>query len=134
MGGGGPDKQYRRLAIGYQAGIGQLLLNIGAGNRMTMRMKTLFTLPAAALALALAAAPAGATCYAEYKAKQDNPLKLHYGVMELGPACPPRGDAKAQVAARLQRGGWVLLNVISLFEGTPSKAQQQNAGSNFLRY
>ncbi|QDC08103.1 hypothetical protein FHY55_02095 [Oceanicola sp. D3] len=97
-------------------------------------MKTLLTLPAAALALALAAAPAGAACYAEYKAKQDNPLKLHYGVMELGNACPPRGEAQAQIAARLQRGGWVLLNVISLFEGTPSKAQQQNAGSNFLRY
>ncbi|SIO21507.1 hypothetical protein [Vannielia litorea] len=97
-------------------------------------MKTLFTLPAAAFAVMLAATPAGATCYAEYKAKQDNPLKLHYGVMELGNACPPGGEAQAQIASRLQRGGWVLLNVISLFEGTPSKAQQQNAGSNFLRY
>ncbi|MCO6384046.1 hypothetical protein [Oceanicola sp. 502str15] len=97
-------------------------------------MKTLLTLPAAALALALAAAPAGAACYAEYKAKQDNPLKLHYGVMELGNTCPPGSKAQSTVAARLQQGGWVLLNVISLFEGTPSKAQQQNAGSNFLRY
>ena len=97
-------------------------------------MKTLLTLPAATLALALAAAPAGAACFAEYKAKQDNPLQLHYGVMELGPSCPPRRDAQDEVAARLQRGGWVLLNVISLFEGTPSEAQKQNAGQHYLRY
>ena len=101
---------------------------------MKYRMKTYLSLPAAALGFALAAAPAGAACFAEYKAKQDNPLKLHYGVMELGSTCPESGEAQTQISARLQRGGWVLLNVISLFEGTPSKAQQQNAGPNFLRY
>lgn len=101
-------------------------------------MKLRFLLPsslsAAVLAFALAAAPASAACYAEYKAKQDNPLRLHYGVMELGNSCPSAGEARAEIAGRLQRGGWVLLNVISLFEGSPTKTQQQNAGSNFLRY
>jgi hypothetical protein len=34
-----------------------------------------------ALSLFLAAAqPAAAACYADYKAKQDAPLRLHYGV------------------------------------------------------
>lgn len=86
------------------------------------------------LVLALAASPATAACFAEYKAKQDNPLQLHYGIMQLGASCPPGGKARAQVAQRLAKGGWVLLNVVSIFEGDPSKAQKKNAGSNFLRY
>jgi len=101
---------------------------------MKYSMKHLISLSAALTALALLASPAAATCYAEYKAKQDNPLQLHYGVMQLGATCPPRGEAQAQVSARLSRGGWVLLNVISLFDGEPSKAQEKNAGSNYLRY
>ena len=49
-------------------------------------MKTLVL----SLLLALAApAVANAACYVEYKAKQDSPLRLHYGVLRLdGGVCP----------------------------------------------
>ena len=41
-------------------------------------------IPALLLLLAALAQPAHAAgCYADYKAKQDNPLQLHYGVIEL---------------------------------------------------
>ena len=36
--------------------------------------------------LALAALPAQAQCFADYKAKQDGPLRLHYGVAQVS-AC-----------------------------------------------
>ena len=38
------------------------------------------------LALAALAGPAGAACYADYKARQTDPLRLHYGVIEIGRA------------------------------------------------
>ena len=33
--------------------------------------------------VALAGLPAAADCYADYKAKRDDPLQLHYGVIAL---------------------------------------------------
>ena len=87
------------------------------------------------LALALAATPAGAACYADYKAKQDNPLRLQYGVIELsGGACDDQGAAKAEVAARIGRDGWQLLNVMSLFGPEGLQQRKQRAGDYFLRY
>ena len=55
-----------------------------------------------ALCLALTApAPAYAeTCFADYKAKQANPLRLHYGVMQLQGPCR-KNAARAEVSARL---------------------------------
>ena len=51
-----------------------------------------------ALALVLAAPMAEAACYADYKAKQDAPLRLHYGVIQLpDSACAP-GPAAAEIA------------------------------------
>ena len=41
----------------------------------------------------LSASAAHAACYADYKAKQDNPLRLHYGVVEV------RGECNASSAA-----------------------------------
>lgn len=79
------------------------------------------------------AGAAEADCYADYKAKQDNPFKLHYGVMQL-----PDGDcgtrAQSVVAARLAQGGWTLLNLVSVSSGPPTAKQKADAGENFLRY
>ena len=44
-------------------------------------------LPATLLALTLALPAQAAGCYADYKAKQDNPLRLHYGVAQISGAC-----------------------------------------------
>ncbi|HGG65793.1 MAG TPA: hypothetical protein ENK34_14610, partial [Rhodobacteraceae bacterium] len=46
-------------------------------------MKKLTRTVALAAMLGTTAFAADAACYADYKAKRDNPLKLHYGVVEL---------------------------------------------------
>tara|TARA_X000000950_G_scaffold217378_1_gene261559 strand:- start:10 stop:294 length:285 start_codon:yes stop_codon:yes gene_type:complete len=91
-------------------------------------------LPALFLLAALAAQPAfAAGCYADYKAKQDQPLKLHYGVMELQGDCT-KSSAKSEVAARLKQAGWTLLNVQSVFGPEGLKKREADAGSYYLRF
>ena len=85
------------------------------------------------LLLVLAAPVAAQTCYADYKAKQDDPLKLHYGVAEIPGACS-KGNAKAQLAPRLTSGGWTLLGVVSVFGPDGLDKRKANAGAYFLRY
>lgn len=62
----------------------------------------LLTLPAAAQA----------ACTAEYKAKQDNPLRLQHGEMQVS-ACD-MATATREVSARLAQQGWILLKIVSL--------------------
>lgn len=82
--------------------------------------------------LMLLAAPAQAACYADYKAKQDNPLRLHYGVAKVS-ACDP-GSARAELAPRLQRKGWTLLTIIGTFGEDGLKKRKESAGAYFLRF
>lgn len=90
--------------------------------------------PALCLALLLLPAQAMAQeCYADYKAKQDNPLKLHYGVAEISGPCS-KGAAKADLAARLKAKGWTLLNVVSVFGAEGLDERKANAGSYYLRF
>jgi hypothetical protein len=91
---------------------------------------------ALALALALVAAlQAKAACYADYKAKRDNPLRLHYGVMELpDSACGSRSAAEAAVRSRLSGSGWELLNVVGLFGEDGLEQRRESAGDFFLRF
>lgn len=93
-------------------------------------------LPLAALAVALAsAAPAHAACYADYKAKQDNPLRLHYGVAEIpDAACSSKKAAASALAPRLARDGWTLLNILSIFDAEGLDQKRDSAGQYFLRY
>lgn len=83
--------------------------------------------------LAGALPAAAADCYADYKAKRDNPLKLHYGVMQLQTGCD-RQSARAEVAQRLQRNGWTLLNVVSVFGPEGLNGRRGDAGSFFLKF
>jgi len=86
------------------------------------------------LALALAAAaPAGAQCYADYKAKRDDPLRLHYGVAEIRGECAP-GPAAEEVARRIAEDGWTLLNVLGVFGPEGLDERRESAGRFFLRY
>lgn len=64
-----------------------------------------------ALFLTLPAA-AQAACTAEYKAKQDNPLRLQAGSMQVS-SCD-MSAATAEVRARLAQQGWILLKIVSL--------------------
>ncbi len=76
---------------------------------------------------------AQAQCYADYKAKKDNPLRLHYGIVQLEGACK-RSSARAEVSARLDAGGWKLLNVLSVFGPEGLNKRRGNAGKFFLRF
>lgn len=87
------------------------------------------------LALALmAASPAYASCYADYKAKQDNPLRLHYGVIELPDTACTKQDATGQITQRLRADGWKLLNILSIFAADGLEERKDSAGQYFLRY
>jgi hypothetical protein len=85
-------------------------------------------------ALCLGAAPAfAADCYADYKAKQENPLRLHYGVAQISGECS-RDAARAQLAQRLAANGWTLLNIVSVFGNDGLNQRRDSAGPNFLRF
>jgi hypothetical protein len=117
-----------------------LLLNINAPWRRLGEdkyqeypvMKHLLTVTAT-LAL-LVAAPASADCYADYKAKQDNPLRLHYGVIEIPDAACSKGTAAAAIGPRLQAAGWTVLNVLSIFGPEGLAERKASAGDYFLRF
>ena len=84
-------------------------------------------------ALALPGAAAAQDCFADYKAKQDNPLKLHYGVAQISGQCAP-GPAAQELGPRLQAQGWTLLNVVSVFGSDGLEGKKANAGAYFLRF
>ncbi|MEH6833536.1 MAG: hypothetical protein V7657_03000 [Falsihalocynthiibacter arcticus] len=82
----------------------------------------------------LGAAPASAACYADYKAKQDNPLRLHYGVVKLTDDTCEKSAAGSVIAKRIGKDGWTLLTVISVFDDAALNGKKASAGAYFLRY
>jgi hypothetical protein len=86
-----------------------------------------------ALGLALAGA-AQAECYADYKAKQDNPLRLHYGVIALPDAACSQAAAAGVIAPRLAKQGWTLLAVLSIFGPEGLAERKASAGAYFLSF
>lgn len=90
---------------------------------------------AISLSLSLLATGVQAACYADYKAKKDSPLQLHYGVMELPQnACGSANAAGQVIAPRLAQAGWTLLNVMSVFDESQLAGKKANAGQFFLRF
>lgn len=81
----------------------------------------------------LAAAPAQA-CYADYRAKMDNPLRLHYGVISLPDTACTMDAARPIIATRLAAAGWDLLQIISIFGPDDLATRRSDAGSYFLRF
>ena len=86
-----------------------------------------------ALPIVLLALPADAACFADYQAKRDAPLRLHYGTMQIAGDCNPAAAA-AEAAPRLARGGWTLLQVIGTFGESGLAEREQGAGDYHLRY
>ena len=82
----------------------------------------------------MAASPAAAECYADYKAKKDDPLRLHYGVAEVSDGSCDPSSASSELAPRLADAGWTLLNVMSTFGPEGLDERKASAGDNFLRY
>jgi len=93
-------------------------------------MKTLLS---SVFALLLMAQMAQAACYADYKAKQDNPLRLHYGVAEIRGDCST-GNAQRELSRRLAAAGWELLNIVSVFGDADLDQKRGSAGDFFLRF
>ena len=82
----------------------------------------------------MAASPVAAECFADYKAKKDDPLRLHYGVAQVSDgACDPSA-ASGELAPRLADAGWTLLNVMSTFGPEGLDERKASAGDHFLRY
>jgi len=85
------------------------------------------------LIVGVVASSAQAACYADYKAKQDAPLRLHYGVAELRDECSVSA-AKAELPERLAVENWQLLNVLGTFDDAGLDDRKESAGEYFLRY
>ncbi len=97
-------------------------------------MKHLLAIPLTCAALLALSAPVqAADCYADYKAKQNNPLKLHYGVIQIRGACKASA-AKGEIQSRIAPAGWTLLNVMSVFGPDGLQQRKANAGPYYLRF
>jgi hypothetical protein len=97
---------------------------------MTTRILRLF----AVLLALLLASQAQAACYADYRAKMDNPLRLHYGVIEVPDDACSVADAEPVIADRIATGGWVLLQVVSVFDESGLAARRADARDFYLRF
>jgi hypothetical protein len=109
------------------------ILNIAAPPPMVMPMKNALALSALLLTLFAGFPAAAGECYADYKAKRDAPLQLHYGVMQLNDSCT-KAAARSEVATRLRRSGWTLLNVLSVFDESGLSERKASAGKFYLRF
>ena len=95
-------------------------------------MKRTSLFPCLLAALILAPTVLEAECYADYKAKQDNPLRLHYGVAQVSQCS--QAAAQAELSARLAANGWTLLNIVSVFDQAGLAERKESAGPNYLRF
>lgn len=96
-------------------------------------MKKMLLSLATGLALTLAV-PAQAACYADYKAKQESPLRLHYGVVKLPDSACSGNRARANVQQRLAANGWELLKIVSTFDDSGLASRKSSAGGFFLKF
>ena len=132
------------MNLGFPALLGKiahrLLDNSGSNVRLSLNNEQVFRMLrpmtrflAVLLCLALPSL-AVAECYADYKAKKDNPLRLHYGVVSVPDnACTPNAASRI-VANRIAGDGWTLLTVVSVFGPEGLQQREGSAGQYFLRY
>lgn len=98
-------------------------------------MKQFHTLSLAVTLVLVLSGAANAVCFADYKAKRDKPLRLHYGVIELSDtACADPAVARIEIADRIAADNWNLLTVLSIFGRGGLSQREKNAGRFFLRY
>ena len=112
-----------------------LLLNSRAVARRVGTMKQMLLLLILTLTLGASMSHA-ATCFADYKAKKDAPLRLHYGVLQLDTLsgfCTVDGTTQT-IARRLEAQGWTLLQVMSTFGAEGLQQRKDSAGQYYLRF
>ncbi|TVR46458.1 MAG: hypothetical protein EA386_09970 [Rhodobacteraceae bacterium] len=92
-------------------------------------MKQMLIISALILGVTLAA-QASAQCFADYKAKQDNPLRLQYGIVELpADACGSYQAATEYARPVIAQSGWTLLQIESLFDEPEFQRRSANASA-----
>ena len=77
---------------------------------------------------------ASSACFVDYKAKKNNPLRLHYGVVEINGSQCSLKEAHKLVEVRIAEGDWLLLEVMSLFDENGLEKRKISAGKYFLLY
>ena len=97
-------------------------------------MKPILNTIVAAGLIAMTTGSATAACYADYKAKMDDPLRLHYGVIEIPDTACSVGAAFDVIAPRVAGGGWQLLEVMSVFDEAGLEARRADAGQYYLAF
>ncbi len=112
---------------------GLWILNNPAPNAIVAAMKQILTSSLAGAFAIVIATGVHAACYADYKAKQDNPLRLHYGVLQIDGECA-KSAAKAEASDRLNAAGWTLLNVLGVFDDSGLAERKDSAGEYYLRF
>jgi len=110
-----------------------LLLNIKANLLMIQPMKHTLALLCTTASLLCAVPSFAEGCFADYKAKQDNPLRLHYGVIQIDGPCDAT-SAKSEATPLLQAKGWTLLSILSTFGADGLAERKQIAGPYYLRF
>ena len=96
-------------------------------------MNTRFALPLV-IAAALLPGLALADCYVSYKAKRDDPLKLHFGVAAVADGQCSKGAAATALKPRLAKDGWILLSIVEMIPQDKLDGAKKSAGDYFLRY
>ena len=72
-------------------------------------------------------------CFVLYKAKKDNPLKLHLGLMKIDRTCSD--DAIEAISRlRLQPVGWSLLQIVNVSKDIEVEKIKRDLGEYFLKY
>ena len=90
-------------------------------------MKHILRLSAILVSLALAT-QASAQCYADFKAKKDDPWQGQYGIIELpASACGSLDAAKSYAKPVIARSGWELLQIRSIFDASEFQSRSANA-------
>ena len=97
-------------------------------------MSAFFRCFACAAMAILITGPIHAACYADYRAAMENPLRLHYGVIAVPEDQCSIVAAEHIIAPRIAVDGWVLLQVISVFDDTGLAERRQDAGAHYLRF
>ena len=114
--------------------ISRILNNQSKNGLKTFMRLTRLTFTIATL-LFIGVQAANAACYADYKAKQDDPLRLHYGVIKLPDgACSSKSAAKGTIAKKISQDGWKLLSVMDLFDKDGLDKRKERAGTYYLKY
>ncbi|WP_127106179.1 hypothetical protein [Pararhodobacter zhoushanensis] len=96
-----------------------------------MRLKHLILAAGATLVMAL---PASAACYAEYRAQQQNPVQLAFGVAEIrGGSCDAQ-SAATYLRSALARSGWTLSNIVSTVSSNSAPGNSGYTNGHYLRF